>query len=502
MVDYDYIVVGGGTAGCVIAARLSEQQDVRVLLLEAGSAERTHAMTVPNAWPQNLGSAAEWGNRTTPQADAGPVIIPRGKTLGGSSAINAMAHIRGHSAIYDGWAEAGATGWGFSDLLPYFKRSERAEGRDPALRGADGPIPVGPALDRHPVAEALASELIGAGYPLTDDLSGQHQEGACWVDLAIADGQRVSAADGYLRPVLGRQNLAVETDSVVTGLTLRNGRCAGVTYVRDGRPAEAATSGEVILCAGSIGSSQLLMLSGIGPASHLRALGIEVVADVPGVGNNLQDHPMLITSYASPEQLAVSAYNNGEMYAAIRSELAGAYPDLHLFPILLPLAPAALQAPETGFALVAAVMAPDSKGSVRLASADPAAAPLIDQGFLTEARDLDRLEAGVAIARRAAAGDAFDAFRKAEVWPGPDVDTSAGLRGYIRRSVESYYHPVGTCRLGSDTDAVVDLQLRVRGVACLRVADASVMPTIPNANPNATVLAVAERAAAVIGGAS
>lgn len=500
MVDYDYIVVGGGTAGCVVAARLSEQLDARVLLLEAGSAERTDAMTVPNAWPRNLGSAAEWGDRTAPQADAGPVIIPRGKALGGSSAINAMAHIRGHSAVYDGWAAAGATGWGFADLLPHFKRSERTEGRDTVLRGTDGPIRVAPARDRHPVAEALAGELVAAGYPQTDDLSGQHQEGACWVDLAIADGRRVSAADGYLRPVLDRRNLVVETDSLVTSLTVRNDRCAGATYLRAGRTIEAAAAAEVILCAGSIGSSQLLMLSGIGPANHLRALGIEVVADHPGVGENLQDHPMMLTSHASLAQLPISGYNNGEMYAAIRSEFAGAYPDLHLFPILLPLAPAALKAPETGFALVAAVMAPESKGSVRLATADPLAAPVIDQRFLTEGRDLDRLEAGLAIVRQAAAGDAFTSFRKAEVWPGQEVDTSSAIRGYIRRGVESYYHPVGTCRLGSDTAAVVDLQLRVRGVAGLRVADASVMPTIPNANPNATVLAIAERAAVMIGG--
>jgi choline dehydrogenase len=500
VVDCDYIVVGGGTAGCVLAARLSERPDVRVLLLEAGSAERTPAMTVPNAWPQNLGSAAEWGNRTAPQADAGPIILPRGKALGGSSAINAMAHIRGHIAVYDAWAAAGATGWAFSDLLPYFKRSEQADGRDPALRGIDGPIRVAPALSRHPVAEAFATELMAAGYPQSDDLSGENQEGPCWVDLAIADGQRVSSADGYLRPVLGRQNLVVETDSPVTSLSVRNGRCIGVTYLSDGKPVDASTSGEVVLCAGSIGSSQLLMLSGIGFASHLRALGIDVVADLPAVGANLQDHPMVLTSHASLAQLPVSDYNNGEMYAAIRSELASAYPDLHLFPILLPLAPPALKAPEAGFALVAAVMAPDSKGSVRLATVDPLAEPVIDQGFLTEARDLDRLEAGVRIVRHAAEGDAFATIRKAEMWPGPDVDTSAGLRAYIRRSIESYYHPVGTCRMGSDSDAVVDAQLRVRGIGGLRVADASVIPTIPNANPNATVLAIAEKAAAMISG--
>jgi choline dehydrogenase len=498
MVEYDFVVVGAGTAGCVLAGRLSQDPRARVLLLEAGSAERTNGMTVPNAWPANLGSAADWGYCTTAQADAGAVTYPRGKTLGGSSAINAMAHIRGHRAIYDSWAAAGAAGWGFADLLPYFKRSERAEGRDPALRGTDGPIRVSQALARHPVAEAFAEALAAAGYPRTDDLSGPSQEGVAWVDLAIAGGQRVSSADGYVRPALGRQNLAIETNCLVTGLRITHGRCTGVTYLREGTQAASASSAEVILCAGTIGSPQLLMLSGIGPASQLCALGIEVVTDSPGVGTNLQDHPMILTSYSSPAPLPASHYNNGEMYAALRSEFAGGYPDLHLFPILLPLAPAARQAPDPGFALVAAVMAPGSTGSVRLAATDPQVAPLIDPGFLTDEGDLDRLEAGVEIARRAAASDAFAAVRSAEVWPGPEIGTSAGVRDYIRRSVESYYHPVGTCRLGPDADAVVDLRLRVRGVDGLRVADASVMPTIPNANPNATVLAIAERAAELI----
>jgi choline dehydrogenase len=350
LTEYDYIVVGAGSAGCVVAARLSEDPDARVLLIEAGSADRTRAMTVPNAWPENLGSAAEWGNLTTAQADAGPGIIPRGKALGGSSAINAMAHVRGHRAVYDEWAKAGADGWGFSDLLPFFKRSERADGRDPALRGTDGPIQVGPAVIRHPVAEAFAAALVSAGHPETDDLSGQHQEGVAWVDLAIANGQRVSSADGYLSPVLGRDNLDVQTDCLVTRLEVRDGRCTGIRYLRDGTPAAAATAGEVIVCAGAIGSPQLLMLSGIGPPSQLRAFGIDVVADISGVGANLRDHPMILASYASPARLPASNYNNGEMYAAIRSELAGEYPDLHLFSILLPLAPPALQPPEDGFA--------------------------------------------------------------------------------------------------------------------------------------------------------
>jgi choline dehydrogenase len=495
-VDFDYIVVGAGTAGCVLAARLTQDATVRVLLLEAGIAERTHGMTIPNAWPENLGTAAEWGDFTTSQA-----IYPRGRALGGSSAINAMAHLRGHRSIYDGWAAGGATGWAFDDLLPYFKRSERAEGHDPAVRGTEGPIRVAQAATgRHRVAEAFASALAADGYPVSDDLSASKQEGVAWIDLAIADGERVSSADGYLRPVLHRENLVVEADCRVTGLDVHDGTCTGLRYLRAGKPVRAHTSGEVILCAGAIGSPALLMASGIGPAHELAALGVEPVADLGSVGANLADHPIIMVSYSSPSQLPVSNYNNGETCAALRSKLATDHPDLHLFTILLPLAPAGLQPPATGYTLVAAVVAPDSSGSVRLASADPLAAPLIDPGFLADERDLDRLEEGAEIIRRIGADSAFAEVREAEIWPGPDTRTSGGLRDYIRRGVGSYYHPVGTCRMGSDNAAVVDTDLRVRGIAGLRVADASVMPTITNAHPNATVLAIAERAADLIRG--
>jgi choline dehydrogenase len=504
---YNYIVVGAGTAGCVLAARLSEEAAARVLLIEAGSAERTRAMTVPNAWPENLGSAADWGYVTTSQAAAGPLPYPRGRTLGGSGAINAMAHVRGHPAVYDRWAATGAPGWGFADLLPYFRRTERAEGRDPALidqalRGTDGPIRVAPAADRHPVARAFAEALTRNGCPVTDDLSGATPEGVAWADLAIADGERVSPADGYLRPALGRPNLDVATGSVVTGLNTRHGRCTGVSYVRDGVTADVAvdapaggSAGEVILAAGAIGSPYLLLRSGIGPAGSLRALGIDPVADLPGVGENLQDHPTAKVCCATPAPPPASRYNYGETYAALRSDLAGEVPDLHLFPILLPLPPGAgFAPPAAGFLLVAAAMTPDSRGTVRLASPD--APPLIDPGFLTDERDLDRLAAGLRLVRRAAAQASFGGA--VELYPGPEVRTDVALRDYIRRTVDSYYHPVGTCRMGSGDDAVVDPELRVRGVAGLRVADASIMPLIPNAHPHATILAIAERAAALI----
>jgi choline dehydrogenase len=500
--EFDYIVVGAGTAGCVLAARLSEDPGTRVLLLEAGSAERTRAMIVPDAWPELLGTAADWADFTSAQADAGPVAYPRGRAVGGSGAINAMAHVRGHRAVYDGWAADGAAGWGSGDLLPYFRRSEHAEGRDPALRGIGGPVRVAPVpqAGRHPVAAAFAAALAQIGCPATEDLSGHEQEGTAWVDLAIHGGQRVSPADAYLTPARHRPNLTLQANCLVTRLQVRHGQCTGVTYFRGGAPAEAHAVGEVIVCAGAVGSPQLLLLSGIGPAGQLRALDIDVVADLPGVGENLQDHPVVLACYASGSPLPRSRYNHGEVCAALRSPLARAWPDLHLFPILRPAAPDGWTPPAAGYALAAAVVAPDSRGWVRLAFSDPLAAPAINPGFLRDGRDLDRLEAGLAMARQAAASSAFTPVRAAEAWPGPEASTSAGLRDWIRGTVGSYYHPAGTCRIGAGTDpgAVVDTELRVRGITGLRVTDASVMPVLPNAHPNATVLAIAEKAASLI----
>jgi choline dehydrogenase-like flavoprotein len=497
---FDYVVVGGGSAGSVIASRLSEQPDARVLLLEAGPADGPPMMSVPGAWPLLVGSEVDWRFTTTPQTglEGRPVLYPRGRVLGGSSAINAMVFLRGHRAAIDAWESAAATGWGFDDLLPYYRRAEQTRGLDAAYHGTEGPMrpTVSPTVNA--VTRAAFEAFQESGYPVSADLNAAQAEGVAFTPLTVVDGVRQSAADAYLRPVLDRPNLTVRTDAVVHALTFSGTRCTGVRYVHDGTTHTVEAAREVVLCAGAVSSPHLLMLSGVGPADALRAHGIDVVADLPAVGANLSDHPLGAVVYSAGPDRWESLNTHNDVIAALRSDPALAAPDLHIFLLDIIVPVPGVQLPEAGYTMAFAALSPHSRGSVTLVSNDPGTPPAIDPAFLSDERDVQVMLAGLAMAREIGAAKALAPWRGDEVLPGSAMSTTEQLRFYLKASVQTYFHPVGTCRLGTGPSAVTDLRLRVRGVENLRVVDASVLPSLPGANPNATILAVAERGAALI----
>ncbi|NMO57857.1 choline dehydrogenase [Actinoplanes sp. TBRC 11911] len=500
MASFDYVVVGGGSAGCVIAARLSEDPDTRVLLLEAGPVEPVPEMADPTLWWQLVESPLDWNYETVPQTalDEAVLRVPQGKVLGGSSGINGMIFIRGDRYSFDAWERAGALGWNYDTLLPYFKRSERAPGRNPVYRGMDGPIPVSPQMLGDPLFEACFKAMIEVGYPFNYDCNAESSEGVSFHDFNIFEGKRVSVADAYLRPAMSRPNLIVLGGALAGRLILENGTiCRGVEYRVGGQVFEALADREVIVTAGAIPTPKLLLLSGIGPASDLRSVGIEVNVDLPGVGENFHDHVKSQVSYTATRPVHVSEATL-KPHAMLRSDPSVQGPDLHiLFPDFA-VRPRFTPLPEPGYSVVFGLLTPHSRGHVRLASANPDQAPIVDPNLLDDPRDLERLLAGLQIAREIGSADALAALRKAEVFPGPGMTNNAEYRSYIRNTATSYTHLVGTCKMGTDMMAVVDPQLKVYGVKNLRIADASVMPTVPAANTHPAVLAVAERAADII----
>jgi choline dehydrogenase len=496
--DYDFVVVGAGTAGSVIASRLSEDQNVRVLLLEAGAATPPPESANPPEWHTLLRSTANWGGLMTVQAATGTApLIGRGRGVGGSTTINAMLFARGHRDSYSSWSAAGAKNWTFEDLLPYFKRSETATHGDPALRGTDGPIVVAPADPPNEVLSALLAGAEQRGHQRARDVSGGLELGFGPVDLSIVGGKRYSASDGYLAHALERPNLDLVSDTLVHRVVVQNGLCTGVEYSTRGASKVTVSAGEVIVSAGGIGSPHLLMLSGIGPQAHLREFGIDVVADLPGVGANLQDHPLTGVIYAAAQPVPVATRNHGEIIGLIRTAAAQSdAPDLQLI-FVDTAAVTGVEVPNS-YLIGVSPLQPHSRGSVRLADAAPDVLPVVDPNYFGDDRDMVTMLEGFRIARDIGSAPALDDWRAAEVAPGIEATDEHGLRAFIRASVSSYYHPVGTCAIGDTEHAVVDSDLRVHGISGLRVVDASVMPTLPSNNTVASVYGIAERGADLI----
>ncbi len=501
--DYDIVVVGAGTAGCILAARLSEDPGARVLLVEAGPPDAASQVTPTAAWPTLSGSQLDWAFTTEPQAQTGGHVhdIPRGKVVGGSGTINAMAFVRGDRSDFDTWAYAGCTGWDYASVLPYFKRSETSvfAARDPEHRGDSGPLRPAPSEisgKLHPLSEAYLEAAQQAGYPLTDDLNGARLRGASSHDLLIVDGKRQTTGSAYLDPVLSRPNLTVVTDTLVTSLVLNGDRCTGVDLVARGL-ARRVQSRQTVLAAGAIGSPQLLMLSGIGPAEALRAAGVAVRHDVPGVGRNLQDHVMLggLTVHAAAPLPPPSA-NIGEVTLFTDSEPGRVSCDLQLVFIHAPFANPWQQVPRPGYTFAIGHMRPASRGVLSLRSGDPAAPPRLDYGYLTEPTDVRALVSGVRQALELSTMPAFAAWRAAQ-HPLLGADDAA-VGAFIREAARTYSHSCGSCRMGVDARSVVDPRLRVHGMDGLWVADASVMPTIVSANANAATVMIAEKASDLI----
>ncbi|MBB4052054.1 choline dehydrogenase [Devosia subaequoris] len=522
----DFVIIGSGSAGATMAARLSESGRHSVIVLEFGGSDIGPLIQMPAAlsYPMNM-AMYDWGYKSEPEPHLGgrQLVVPRGKVVGGSSSINGMVYVRGHARDFDTWAQSGAKGWSYADVLPYFKRMENwhdgGHGGDPAWRGTDGPLHVTRGKRDNPLFKAFVEAGAQAGFERTDDYNGEKQEGFGPMEQTVWNGRRWSTANAYLKPALKRSNLEL-VKCFARRVVIENGRAVGVEIERGGRKEIVRANREVIVSASSINSPKLLMLSGIGPAAHLAEHGIDVMADRPGVGQNLQDHLELYIQQASTQPITLykhwnlwgkalagaqwlffksglGASNQFESAGFIRSRAGVEYPDIqfHFLPIAVRYDGQAA-AEGHGFQAHVGPMRSASRGAVTLKSGDPKQSPSILFNYMSDPQDWADFRHCIRVTREIFAQPAFDAFRGAEILPGAAAQSDDELDAHIREHAESAYHPCGTCRMGAadDRQAVVDVQCRVIGVDGLRVADSSIFPTIPNGNLNAPSIMVGEKA--------
>ncbi len=505
MSRYDYIVVGAGSAGCVVANRLSEDPQVSVLLLEAGGADSLPAIHQPSRFGTLYHSEVDWAYVTEPEPGLDQRVIdwPRGKVLGGTSSINAMIYVRGNRRDFDQWKALGNLGWGWDEVLPYFRKSEQ-NGRGPsAYHGVDGPLAITDPPTPHPYALAFVEAAAERGYARNSDFNGAEQAGAGLFQLTVKDGRRQSTAVAFLNPVRQRPNLQIVTHAEVGGVLFERTRAVGVRYAHAGLETQAFAEREIILSGGAVNSPKVLLLSGVGPGEQLRALDIAPVVDLPGVGQNLHDHPVLGVGFRSIRYRPLSETNTiaeAGLFAYSAMGEPERAPDLqfHLVPVGEVTETSSGPSAEVVFLVNPA--RPQSRGALRLRTAQPADAPIIQANYLTQPGDLALLVEGIAMARDLARTRALAGICGEEIRPGAVIQNETDLGAYVRQNCGTIWHPVGTCKMGIDPLAVVDPQLRVYGVEGLRVADASIMPAITSGNTNAPTIMIGEKAADLIKG--
>lgn len=519
---FDYIIIGAGSAGCVLASRLAENNDASVLLLEAGGENDDPRVSTPAKFGSLVNTKYDWGFRTTPQLELNnrQIYYPRGRGIGGTAAINYMIYLRGHPSDYDHWRQLGCHGWSWSDILPYFKRSEGNRTHKDELHGIDGPLVVDFQHERHELSNTFIDACQDIGIPFNPDLNGATIEGCGYFPATLKNNERCSPAAAYLKPAKDRENLTIVSGATVMRIVFEGERAAGVDYLWRGQSRHAAAGSEIVLCAGAIGSPQMLQLSGVGQADELRAIGLDVVHDLPGVGENLQDHlhyrsrwelTKPLTSFGQSAQEIASVQrqyddsksgplttNQYEAGAFLSSRDGLAAPDIELMmiPFFVSLGAPELRPPDRhGVTISAFPTRPYSRGTVKIGSADPLERPLIDPRYLSEPEDLRLMVEIVKTAREISASKCFDAVRGLEISPGIQNQTDQQIIEDIRSYASTSFHPVGSCKMGVDEMAVVDPQLRVHGLKGLRIADASIMPTMNTGHPNAPTIMIAEKAA-------